>query len=222
MVQLSQGLPQAACRRAGGAAHHAPFAYHRQVRGLPCAFEAHTCGVGGATIEKSSPSEIERSGHFAFAFTPTVAWKGTATATLTRPEGTERFVIDNVVVEPDLPTAIAHQGPGPAPDGSIRYSKEAGWDGRFATAPVAKVAIAAGKNVALAVPHDAIVQVDGRPHVYVQRDPEAFYLRAVKSGESNDKYATVTDGVREADRIVTPRRGEDAAEVVTLADDEPR
>jgi hypothetical protein len=69
-----------------------------------------TLTVGGATIQKSKPDEVERSGHFAFAFTPTVAGRGTATVVLTTGEGTERFVIDTVVVEPDLQTAIAHQG----------------------------------------------------------------------------------------------------------------
>ena len=75
-----------------------------------------TLTVGGATIEKGKPDAIERSGHFAFAFTPTVAGRGTATVVLTTPEGTERFVIDNIVVEPDLPTAIAQQGAAPPPD----------------------------------------------------------------------------------------------------------
>jgi hypothetical protein len=70
-----------------------------------------TLTVGGGTIEKSKPDVIERSGHFAFAFTPTVAGRGTATVVVTTPEGTERFVIDNIVVEPDLQTAIAHQAP---------------------------------------------------------------------------------------------------------------
>ena len=159
--------------------------------------------VGGATIQKSKPDEVERSGHFAFAFTPTVVGRGTATVVLTTSEGTERFVIDNVVVEPDLQTAIAHQGAAPPPDGSIRYSKENAWDGRFLTTPVTKVALGSGKPAMLAVPKTAVVQIEGQPHVYVQRDPEAFYLRPVKTGESDDKYVAVTEGVREGDRVVT-------------------
>jgi hypothetical protein len=161
-----------------------------------------TLTIEGATIQKTKPDTIERSGHFAFAFTPAVAGRGTATVVLTTPEGTERFVIDNVVVESDLQTAIAHQGAAPASDGSIRYSKENAWDGRFLTVPATKIALG-GKTAALAVPKAAIVQVDGQPHVYVQRDPEAYFLRMVKTGESNDKYVTVTDGVREGDRVVT-------------------
>jgi hypothetical protein len=162
-----------------------------------------TLTVGGATIERSKPDAIERSGHFAFAFTPTVAGRGTATVVLTTPGGTERFVIDNIVVEPDLPTAIAHQGAAPPPDGSIRYSKEAAWDGRFLTTPATKMVLASGKTPALAVSKGAIVQIEGQPHVYVQRDPEAFYLRLVKTGENNDRYVAVTDGVREGERVVT-------------------
>ena len=160
-----------------------------------------TLKVGGTTIEKTSVPD--RSGHFPFAFTPTVAGKGTATVILTTPDGTERFVVDNIVVESDLQSAIAHQPAASPADGAIRYSKEDGWDGRFATAPVAKVTLAPGKAAALAIPPGAIVQIDGQPHVYVQRDPEAFYLRPVKTGESNDKYVAVADGLREGDRVVT-------------------
>ena len=139
-----------------------------------------TLTVGGATIEKGKPDAIERSGHFAFAFTPTVAGRGTATVVLTTPEGTERFVIDNIVVEPDLPTAIAQQGAAPPPDGSIRYSKEAAWDGRFLTTPATKMVLAPGKTPTLAVPKAAIVQIDGQPHAYVQRDPEAYFCAPSK------------------------------------------
>ncbi len=157
--------------------------------------------VGGTTIEKTAMTE--RSGVFFFLFTPTVAGTGTATVTLTTPEGAERFVVENITVEPDLQTAIAHQAPAGSNEGIVRYSKENGWDGRFATAPVAKVSLAAGKPAAVAVPRGAVVQVDGQPHVYVQRDPEAFYLRPIRTGEGNDKYVAVTEGVREGDRIVT-------------------
>ena len=162
-----------------------------------------TLTVGGNTITVNTPTDVERAGHFAFAFTPVVAGRGTATVVLTTPEGSERFVIDNVVVEPDLQTAIAHQGAAPPADGSIRYSKENAWDGRFLTQPVAKVAVASGKSAVPAVPKAAIVNIDGQPHVYVQRDPEAYYLRPVKTGESNDKYVAVTDGVKDGDRVVT-------------------
>jgi hypothetical protein len=162
-----------------------------------------TLTVAGKTMEVGKPAEVERSGHFAFAFTPTVAGRGSATVVLTTPDGAERFVIDNIVVEPDLQTAIAHQGAAPPADGSIRYSKENAWDGRFLTLPAAKVALAQGKPAMVAVPKTAIVQIDGQSHVYVQRDPEAYFLRPVKTGEGNDTYVAVADGVREGDRVVT-------------------
>jgi len=162
-----------------------------------------TLNIGSKTMEVAKPTEVERSGHFAFAFTPTVAGRGSATLVLTTPQGTERFVIDNIVVEPDLQTAIAHQGAAPPPDGSIRYSKENAWDGRFLTMPAAKVAIASGTPAVLAVPKTAIVQIDGQSRLYVQRDPEAYFLRPVKTGEGNDKFVAVVDGVREGDRVVT-------------------
>ena len=162
-----------------------------------------TLVVGGNTIELAKPTEVERSGHFAFTFTPTAAGRGIATVVLTTPEGTERFVMDNIIVEPDLQAAITHQGAAPRPDGSIRYSKENAWDGRFLTMPARKVALASGKAAILAVAKTALVQVDGQPHVYVQRDPEAYFLRLVKTGEGNDKYVAVVDGVREGERVVT-------------------
>ena len=157
--------------------------------------------IGGMTIEKTAMTE--RSGVFFFLFTPTAAGTGTATVTLTTPEGPERFVVENITVEPDLQTAIAHQAPAASNEGIVRFSKENGWDGRFATAAVAKVSLGSGKAAAVAVPRAAIVQVDGQPHVYVQRDPEAFYLRPIKTGEGNDTHVAVTEGVREGDRIVT-------------------
>ena len=118
---------------------------------------------------------------------------------LRTPEGTERFVIDNIVVEPDLPTAIAQQGAAPPPDGSIRYSKEAAWDGRFLTTPATKMVLAPGKTPTLAVPNAAIVQIDGQPHAYVQRDPEAYFCAPSKPATAMRRmwrslrgYATAT------------------------------
>jgi multidrug efflux pump subunit AcrA (membrane-fusion protein) len=43
--------------------------------------------------------------------------------------------------------------------------------------------------------------------VYVQRNPEAFDLKEVKTGKSNGTYIEITEGLREGDRIVT-RGGE--------------
>jgi hypothetical protein len=157
--------------------------------------------VGGMTVEKTSTPD--RSGVFPIAITATVVGMGTATVIVTTAEGTERFVVDNIPVEPDLQTAIAHQPPAPVESAPIRYSKEDGWDGRFATAPIRRMALAEGKTGVLAAPRAAIVQEQGQPHVYVQRNPEAFELRAIKTGDSSATYVAVTDGLREGERIVT-------------------
>lgn len=171
-------------------------------------FEAYPVGtnvamrltVGGSTVENTAMTE--RSGVFYFLFTPTAAGTGTVVITLTTPEGREQFEAP-VTVEPDLQTAVAHQAAAQSNDGIIRYTKEDGWDGRFATAPVVNMAIVSGKAAMLAVPRGAVVDLNGQPHVYVQRDPEAFYLRPVKTGEGNDRFVAVTEGLREGDRIVT-------------------
>jgi hypothetical protein len=171
-------------------------------------FEAYPVGTtvtlhltaGGQTIDKTAMAE--RSGVFYFLFTPTAPGTGTAVVTLTTPDGMERFEAP-VTIEPDVQAAVAHQAPAPSNEGIVRYSKEDGWDGRFATAPVAKVALGPGKAATIAVPKNAVVENNGQPYLYVQRDPEAFYFRPVKTGEGNDKYVAITDGVREGDRIVT-------------------
>ena len=106
-------------------------------------------------------------------------------------------------MEPDLQSAIAHQPAASPADGAIRYSKEDGWDGRFATAPVAKVTLAPGKAAALAIPPGAIVQIDGQPHVYGAPRSRSLLSAAGEDRESNDSYIAVTDGVRAGDRVVT-------------------
>lgn len=52
-------------------------------------------------------------------------------------------------------------------------------------------------------PRAAIVQVDGGAHVYVQQDPEAFELRQLTTGDSNDLSVAIVNGLREGERIVT-------------------
>jgi hypothetical protein len=51
------------------------------------------------------------------------------------------------------------------------------------------------------------VQEQGQGRVYVQRNPEAFDLKAVKTGASSDQYVEIIDGIREGERIVV--RGAD-------------
>ena len=78
-------------------------------------------------------------------------------------------------------------------------------ENEYASAPVARVALDNGSTAkrVLAVPRTAIVNVDGTPHVYVQRHPEAFDLKRVNTGKSNSTYVEITEGLREGQRIVT-------------------
>ncbi len=161
----------------------------------------------GATTAEASVAAPERSGVFRTTLTPTKAGGGTVVITVAGADGTEKFTVDNVVVHADLQTALANQPPNPD-EGAIRYTKEEGWDsGNFATAPVATVAVQPGRPPVIAVPRSAIVQDQGQGRVYVQRNPEAFDLKAVKTGASNDQYVEITEGVREGERIVV--RGAD-------------
>lgn len=162
--------------------------------------------VSGTTAE-ATISTPERSGVFRTMVTPTKAGTGTVVITVAGANGTEQFTLDNVAVHVDLQTALANQAPNPD-EGAIRYTKEQGWDsGNFATAIVAKVAVQAGRPPVVAVPQSAVVQEQGQGRVYVQRNPEAFDLKAVKTGASNDRYVEIIEGVREGERIVV--RGAD-------------
>jgi multidrug efflux pump subunit AcrA (membrane-fusion protein) len=64
-----------------------------------------------------------------------------------------------------------------------------------------------GLVLAVAVGWFPVAPLDGAPRVYVQRNPEAFDLKEVKTGTSNGTYIEITEGLREGDRIVT-RGGE--------------
>lgn len=157
--------------------------------------------AGGVTTETTITTP-ERSGVFRGMLTPTTAGTGTLVVNVVTPEGAQKFTLDNVTVEPDLSTALAHQGPDPDA-GAIRYTKEEGWDSNnFATAPVVTMVVASGRPAVLAVPRTSIVQDQGASYVYVQRDPEAFDLKPVKTGSSNDQAVEVTEGLREGDRII--------------------
>lgn len=157
--------------------------------------------VSGA-MNEASVSAPDRSGVFRTMLTPTKAGTGTVVITVAGADGTEKFTLDNIAVHADLQTALANQPPNPDA-GAIRYTKEAGWDsGNFATAPVGKVAVQPGRPPVVAVPRSAVVQEQGQGRVYVQRNPEAFDLKAVKTGASSDQYVEITEGVREGERVV--------------------
>jgi hypothetical protein len=167
-----------------------------------------TLSVGGV-VTGPVAATMDRPGAFRATFTPTKAGSGTITVNVETKDGAEKFVFENITVEPDMQTALAHQSPNNPDAGAIRYTKEEGWDGgNFATAAVTKVALQPGRATAVAVPLGAIIQEQGQPHVYVQRTPEAFDLRAVKTGASNAQFAEITEGLREGERIVVKGAGQ--------------
>ena len=167
-----------------------------------------TLSVGGVTSQPIAAT-MDRPGAFRAQFTPTKVGTGTITVKVATKDGSEEFVFENITVEPDMQTALAHQSPNNPDAGAIRYTKEEGWDGgNFATAAVAKVALQPGRAAVVAVPLGAIVQDQGQPHIYVQRNPEAFDLRAVKTGASNAQFTEITEGLREGERIVVKGAGQ--------------
>lgn len=159
-----------------------------------------TLSVAG-TDTTTMVTKPDRPGVFRLELTPTKAGAGTLTLNIAGKDGSDRLVIPSMTVYATHAEAVAHQPAANPDEGAIRYSKEMSWDeNEYASAPVRKVAVA-GAPV-FAVPQTAIVQVDGSPRVYVQRNPEAFDLKAVKTGKSNGTFVEVTEGLREGDRVV--------------------
>lgn len=160
-----------------------------------------TMTLNGKRTEQVAAAE--RPGVFRANFTAAEPGTASMAIVVTTPEGTERFSVDNIPVEPDLQRAISHQGPAPSEAAPVRYTKEDGWDsGVFATAAVGKVAIATGQPAVIAVPRTAILRDQDHTRVYVQRNPEAFDLRDVTTASGNDRYVAISSGVQEGERIV--------------------
>jgi multidrug efflux pump subunit AcrA (membrane-fusion protein) len=55
----------------------------------------------------------------------------------------------------------------------------------------------------LAVPKEAVVEINTRPFVFVQVDGEHFEKRAVTLGRADGGFVHVVSGVAKGDRIVT-------------------
>jgi hypothetical protein len=162
-----------------------------------------TLTVAGISTKTTTPKP-DRPGVFRLQLTPTKAGTGTLVVDITGRDGADRLVLEEMTVDADRASAVAHQGPDPDA-GAIRYTKEHSWDeNEYASAPVARVAMESGSTAqkVLAVPRTAIVEVDGVPYVYVQRHPEAFDLKPVKTGKRNSTYVEITGGIREGQRIV--------------------
>jgi hypothetical protein len=162
-----------------------------------------TLTVAGETARVST-DKPDRPGVFRLELKPTKAGMGNLVVDVAGPGGADKLVVGALPVYVDHAGALAGQGPN-EDAGAIRYTKEQSWDeNEYASAPVGRVALETGSAAqrVLAVPRTAIVDVGGVPHVYVQRNPEAFDLVEVKTGRNNGTYVEITQGLREGQRIV--------------------
>lgn len=162
-----------------------------------------TLTVGGAVVT-ASVEKPDRPGVFRLAFTPTKPGVGEFTIEISGRDGSDRLTVSDVTVYANRAEGLAKQGPDPEA-GAIRYTKEHSWDeNEYASAVVAKSAWpgAAASGRVIAVPASAIVEVDGAPFVYVQRHPEAFDLKRVKTGRRNATSVEIVEGLQEGQRIV--------------------
>lgn len=162
-----------------------------------------TLTVGGATVT-ASVEKPDRPGVFRLALTPSKAGTGVFTVEIAGRDGSDRLSVSDLTVYADRAEGLAKQGLDPEA-GVIRYTKEHSWDeNEYASAVVAKSAwpgAAAGDRV-LAVPASAIVDVEGAPFIYLQRHPEAFDLKRVKTGRRTATSVEVVEGLQEGQRIV--------------------
>jgi cobalt-zinc-cadmium efflux system membrane fusion protein len=77
-------------------------------------------------------------------------------------------------------------------------------DGAMKAGANARVALRGARPVrGLVVPLSAVLEEDGTPIVYVQRDGESFERRVVRLGAQDGVRALVVDGLRAGERIVT-------------------
>ena len=139
-------------------------------------------------------------GNFRFALKPATAGRGTVTIDLVTPAYTEQFVVKDVTVYADEPTAIASQ-PAPEPTtGEIGYTKEKSWFEPFATAPV--MSRKRGEISVLSVPQSALVSENDGVYVFVQKTPERFLKQVIKTGTRQGDIVEVVSGLQASDRIV--------------------
>lgn len=73
--------------------------------------------------------------------------------------------------------------------------------GQFVTARVRTAAD--GVRPVLAVPRSAVVQIDGRPAVFVERGPREYEAATIALGEADGEDIAVERGLREGDTVVT-------------------
>ncbi|MBI3490871.1 MAG: hypothetical protein HY047_03635 [Acidobacteria bacterium] len=156
-----------------------------------------TLTIGSVTANAATEGP-ERPGVFRLNVTPTKAGTGRLVIDVAAATGPEHFVIDNVSVYADVQAALAKQAP--AETGLVSYAKEQSWEADFATAPV-KVYFPGAARI-ITVPSTAIVRDGAAAHVYVQRTPERFEFRAVKTRRTIEDAIEITSGLRDGERIV--------------------
>lgn len=177
---------------------------------LGSSFKAYTAGQVTVTLQvgsqavKAVAAAPEAPGIFRFQLQPMQAGTGLLVVDIVTKEFTDRFTIPNVVVYAD--EAAAGQQPINEEAGDIAFIKEKAWVlPDFATQPLARGTIKKGQTVltnVLVLPLTAFVNVDGFPHVYVQRTGERFQLRQVQAGPGDGQQVQITGGVQEGERVV--------------------
>lgn len=162
-----------------------------------------TLTVGGVTGEASATAP-ERAGVFRLNVTPTKAGIGRLVIDVAAAaQSPQHFIVDNVPVYPDVRAALAAQPP--AETGLISYAKERSWEEDFATAPVTVYFPGAARIIT--VPATAIVRDGVMLYVYVQRTPERFEFREIRTRRTIGNAIEITNGLSEGERIVV--RGAD-------------
>ena len=177
---------------------------------LGSSFKAYTAGQVTVTLQvgsqavKTVAAAPEAPGIFRFQLQPTQAGTGTLVVDIVTKEFADRFTIPNVVVYAD--EAAARQQPKNEEAGDIPFIKEKAWAlPDFATQPLARGTIKKGQTVltnVLVLPLTAFVNIEGAPHVYVQRTGERFQLRPVQTGPGDGQQVQIIGGVREGERVV--------------------
>ena len=140
----------------------------------------------------------ERPGVFRLNITPTQAGTGRVVIDVTAATGRQHFVMDGVPVYPDTRAALANEAP--EEEGLISYPKERSWEQDFATAPATVYFPGAG-NI-LTLPAAALLHDGDKTLIYVQRTPERFELRQVKTRRTFGTAIEIVSGLKEGERVV--------------------
>jgi len=153
--------------------------------------------VDGDTVNAKADAP-ERPGVFRLNVTPTKSGTGRVVMDVAAAAGRQHFVMDGVPVYADTRAALANEAP--EEEGLISYAKEQSWAQDFATAPATVYFPGAG-NI-LTVPAAALLHDGDKTLIYVQRTPERFELRQVKTRRTFGTAIEIVNGLKEGERIV--------------------